>query len=46
LSRFFWTAETWFAPYALFWIWVIIVCVLLLRSRRPTDQRIQADVPG
>jgi hypothetical protein len=46
LSRFFWTAEIWFAPYGLFWIWVIIVCVLLLRSSRPSDQRIQADVPG
>jgi hypothetical protein len=46
LSRFFWTAEIWFAPYGLFWIWMIIVCVLLLRSRRLPDQRAQADVRG
>ena len=25
LSRFFWTAEIWFAPYGLFWIWLIII---------------------
>src|SRR5215211_9355943 len=42
LSRFFWTAEIWFAPYGLFWIWMIIICVLLLRTRLPTDQRAQA----
>jgi hypothetical protein len=46
LSRFFWTAEIWFAPYGLFWIWIIIVCVLLLRSRRLPDQRAQPDVRG
>jgi len=46
LSRFFWTAEIWFAPYGLLWIWVIIVCVLLLRTRLPTDQRAPADIPG
>jgi hypothetical protein len=31
LSRFFWTSEIWLLPYLLFWLWVIIVCVQLLR---------------
>ena len=31
LSRFFWTSEIWLLPYALFWLWMIIVCVRLLR---------------
>jgi hypothetical protein len=31
LSRFFWTSEIWFLPYAAFWIWVIIICFLLIR---------------
>jgi hypothetical protein len=42
LSRFFWTSGIWYLPYALFWIWMIIVCVQLLRSRRPDNQRAQA----
>jgi hypothetical protein len=25
--------EIWFAPYALFWLWVIIVCIQLIRRR-------------
>ena len=33
LVRFAWEGELWFAPYALFWIWVIIVCVQLIRLR-------------
>jgi hypothetical protein len=28
-----WTTALWLAPYALFWIWVIIVCVQLLRRK-------------
>jgi hypothetical protein len=40
LCRFFWTSEIWIAPYALFWIWMIIVCVLLLlRPHRLADVR-------
>jgi hypothetical protein len=31
LSRFFWTAEIWLIPYLLCWLWMIIVCVRLLR---------------
>ncbi|HJY45914.1 MAG TPA: hypothetical protein VJ301_14940 [Propionibacteriaceae bacterium] len=31
LSRFFWTSEIWLLPYGLFWVWMIIVCVRLLR---------------
>ena len=31
LSRFVWTLEFWVVPYAMFWIWVVVVCVLLLR---------------
>ena len=33
LSRAVWTSEIWFFPYALFWIWVIVIAVLLLRGR-------------
>jgi hypothetical protein len=31
LSRFFWTSDFWLLPYGLFWVWMIIVCVRLLR---------------
>jgi hypothetical protein len=31
LSRYFWTSEIWLLPYGLFWVWVIVVCVRLLR---------------
>jgi hypothetical protein len=33
LSRAVWTNEIWLLPYALFWVWVIVVSVLLLRAR-------------
>jgi hypothetical protein len=33
LVRFAWEGELWFAPYALFWLWVIIVCIQLIRLR-------------
>lgn len=33
LSRAVWTSEVWLLPYALFWVWVIVVCVTLLRPR-------------
>jgi hypothetical protein len=32
LSRFVWTTNAWLLPYALFWIWVIAVCIRLLRK--------------
>ncbi len=32
-SRALWTDEIWFGPYAVFWIWTIMVCVRLLRGR-------------
>jgi hypothetical protein len=32
LSRFVWTTNVWLVPYALFWIWVVIACVRLLRK--------------
>ena len=32
-ARFAWTSEFWIAPYFLFWIWVIVVSVQLLRGR-------------
>lgn len=32
LSRFVWTTNAWLLPYALFWIWVVLVCVRLLRK--------------
>jgi hypothetical protein len=31
LSRAAWYREIWLLPYALFWLWVITVSVLLLR---------------
>jgi hypothetical protein len=31
LSRISWTNEIWLLPYAMFWLWVIIVAILLLR---------------
>ena len=35
LSRVVWTNEVWFFPYAIFWIWTIIVSVRLLRKSEP-----------
>ena len=32
LSRFVWTTNAWLLPYALFWIWVIALCIRLLRK--------------
>lgn len=32
-GRFVWTTNLWLAPYALFWIWLIAVSILLLRRR-------------
>jgi len=37
LCRFHWTSEAWFAPYFMFWIWVIVVSVQLIRSRAILD---------
>ena len=31
LSRISWTSPIWLLPYAMFWLWVIIVAILLLR---------------
>ena len=31
LSRFFWTSAIWYLPYAAFWIWMIIICIRLIR---------------
>jgi hypothetical protein len=31
VSRFFWTSAIWFLPYAAFWIWMIIICIRLIR---------------
>jgi hypothetical protein len=36
LSRFVWTTDAWLLPYALFWIWVIAVCIRLLRKPNMT----------
>jgi hypothetical protein len=33
LCRFFWTSEAWLAPYFLFWTWVIVVSIQLVRGR-------------
>jgi hypothetical protein len=32
LARFFWTSVIWLLPYATFWIWMIIMCVQLVRK--------------
>ena len=37
-ARLDWTSWVWFLPYALFWTWVIAVCVTLLR--RPTSSTV------
>ena len=33
LARFVWTSQVWLVPYFLFWIWVIVVSVQLIRGR-------------
>jgi hypothetical protein len=33
VGRALWTSPIWLIPYSLFWVWVIIVCVQLLRGR-------------
>jgi hypothetical protein len=33
VSRFFWTSAIWYLPYAAFWIWVIVLCIQLIRQR-------------
>lgn len=33
LARFVWTSEFWIAPYFLFWIWVVVVSVQLIRGQ-------------
>jgi hypothetical protein len=38
LCRFVWTLEFWVVPYAMFWIWVVVVCVLLLRRPAITSR--------
>jgi hypothetical protein len=32
LSRFVWTTDVWLLPYALFWIWIVALCIRLLRK--------------
>jgi hypothetical protein len=32
VARFFWTSEFWLLPYAAFWIWMIIMCIQLVRK--------------
>ena len=34
LVRFAWSGQLWFAPYALFWLWVIALSIHLLRAAR------------
>jgi len=33
LARFAWTTGAWYAPYFLFWIWVVVVSIQLIRER-------------
>jgi hypothetical protein len=43
LARFFWTSWIWLLPYAAFWIWMIIMCIQLVRKPgallKATDRR-------
>ena len=32
LARFFWTSWIWLLPYVAFWIWMIIMCIQLVRK--------------
>jgi len=32
ICRFFWTSEVWYLPYVAFWIWMIIMCIQLVRK--------------
>ena len=32
ICRFFWTSEVWLLPYFAFWIWMIIMCIQLVRK--------------
>jgi hypothetical protein len=32
IARFFWTSNLWLLPYAAFWIWMIIICIQLIRK--------------
>ena len=32
VARFFWTSNIWLLPYAAFWIWMIIICIQLIRK--------------
>lgn len=31
LASYTWTSQVWLLPYFLFWIWMVVVCVLLIR---------------
>jgi hypothetical protein len=42
LVRFAWSGEIWFAPYALFWLWVIIVCIQLIRLKIALPEEVAA----
>ena len=47
LGRAFWTTSIWLIPYALFWIWTVVVSVQLLRGRlRSTPSPAQFDRLG
>jgi Domain of unknown function (DUF4386) len=43
LSRAMWTSPIWLLPYALFWLWVIIISVRLLRRTRPAPEVINEE---
>jgi hypothetical protein len=32
ICRFFWTSAVWYLPYLAFWIWMIIMCIQLVRK--------------
>jgi hypothetical protein len=47
LARFFWTSDIWLLPYFAFWIWMIIMCIQLVRKPgavlSAADKRVERD---
>ena len=46
VARFFWTSEFWLLPYAAFWIWMIIICIHILKPGKTLERRRRAIRPG
>ena len=49
VGRAFWTSPIWLIPYALYWLWTIVISVQLLRGRlrsEPSPERSDRPGPG